>query len=52
MITVAGGKNAETIFAEALKNNDLQCPAAVMNSLALMNSAMAVNEYIKWASIG
>lgn len=50
VITAAGGKNAETLLAEALKGNELQCPAAVMNSLAAMKSGIAVNDYIRWSS--
>jgi HEAT repeat protein len=49
VITAVGGKTSEAILSESLKNNDLPCAAAVMNSLALMNSDIAVNEYIKWA---
>jgi hypothetical protein len=50
VITAVGGKTAETILAESLKNKDLPCAAAVMNALAGMNSQLAVNEYIAWAS--
>ena len=50
VISATGGKNKEVILAEALKNAEIPCAAAVMNSLALMNSHLAVNEYIKWAS--
>ena len=46
MISAVGGKTAETILAESLKNKDLPCAAAVMNTLALMKSQAAVNEYI------
>ena len=52
VITAVGGKTAETILAEALKNRDLPCAAAAMNALASMNSDVAVNEYITWASSG
>jgi HEAT repeat protein len=51
VITATGGKNAETILSESLKNKELPCAAAVMNALALMKSQIAVNEYITWASI-
>jgi HEAT repeat protein len=51
VISAVGGKTAETILAESLKNKDLPCAAAVMNTLALMKSQMAVNEYIMWASV-
>lgn len=51
VISAAGGKTAETILAESLKNKELPCAAAVMNELALLKSQMAVNEYITWASM-
>jgi len=50
VISATGGKTAEYILAESLKSKDLPCAAAVMNTLALMKSALAVNEYIFWAS--
>jgi HEAT repeat protein len=50
VISAVGGKTAETILAEALKNHDLPCAAAIMNTLAIMKSKTAVNEYIVWAS--
>jgi HEAT repeat protein len=50
VISAVGGKTAEAILAEALTNNDLPCAAAVMNDLALMQSDVAVNEYIKQAA--
>jgi HEAT repeat protein len=50
VITAVGGKTAETILAESLKNKDLPCAASVMNNLALMHSKTAVNEYITWSS--
>ena len=50
VISAVGGKTAETILAESLKNKELPCAAAVMNTLALMKSQIAVNEYITWAS--
>jgi HEAT repeat protein len=50
VISATGGMKAESILAESLKSKDLPCAAAVMNSLALMKSAVAVNEYIFWAS--
>jgi HEAT repeat protein len=52
VISAAGGKASETILAESLKSKDLPCAAAVMNTLALMNSQAAVNEYIAWSSNG
>lgn len=51
VISTAGGKSSESILAESLKDKDLQCPAAIMNTLALTNSQVAVNEYISWAKI-
>ncbi len=50
VITAVGGKTAESVLAEALKNYDLPCAASVMNTLASMKSHLAVNEYIVWAS--
>lgn len=50
VISAVGGNAAEGILAESLKNRDLPCAAAVMNSLALKKSQIAVNEYITWAS--
>ena len=52
VITAVGGKTAETILAEALKNRELPCATAAMNALASMRSAVAVNEYIGWAGSG
>ncbi len=51
VISAAGGNAAEAILAESLKDKNLQCPAAVMNTLAIMNSQVAVNEYISWATL-
>ena len=50
VITAVGGKTAETILTESLKNKELPCAAAVMNSLALSGSQLAVNEFIYWSS--
>jgi HEAT repeat protein len=50
VVTAVGGKTAETILAESLKYRDLPCAAAVMNTLAILKSQVAVNEYITWAS--
>jgi len=49
-ITAVGGKTGELILAESLKDRDLPCAAAVMNALASMESGIAVNDYILWAS--
>jgi HEAT repeat protein len=49
-INSIGGKSAESVLAESLKNRSLPCAAAVMNSLALMKSQIAVAEYINWSS--
>ena len=49
-ITAVGGETAEHILAESLKDRSLPCAASVMNALASMNSELAVNEYILWAS--
>ena len=50
VIVAVGGKDEETILAEALKNKDLPCATAAMNALAKIKSAAAVNEYIMWAA--
>jgi len=50
VIAAVGGKTAETVLAESLKNMDLPCATAVMNNLAIMKSQLAVNEYIAWSS--
>ncbi|MCX6329866.1 MAG: HEAT repeat domain-containing protein, partial [Bacteroidia bacterium] len=47
-LTSVGGRSAEKILAESLKEKDLPCAAAVMNALAGMKSKAAVNEYIAW----
>src|SRR4030042_3325088 len=49
-IRASGSKKAEAALAESLKNKELPCKAAVMNTLAGMKSQLAVNEYIQWAS--
>ncbi len=49
VISAVGGKTAEQVLAESLRNKDLPCAAAVLNDLALMKSQLAVGEYIKWA---
>ena len=50
-ITAIGGKTAEHILAESLKDSNLPCAAAVMNALASMKSQEAVNEYIYWTTV-
>jgi len=50
VITAVGGQTAENILAESLKNKVLPCAASVMNTLGLMKSQIAINEYIIWAS--
>jgi HEAT repeat protein len=50
-ITAIGGKTAEHILAESLKDKDLPCAAAVMNALASMKSKEAVSEYIYWTTV-
>ena len=52
VIAVSDPGSAEIILAEALKNKELPCAPAVMNHLAAKGSALAVNEYITWASAG
>ena len=50
VISSVGGSLAEKILSEALKNVKLPCAAAVMNTLALMKSDVAINEFIAWSS--
>jgi HEAT repeat protein len=50
VISSVGGKTAELVLSEALKNKALPCAASVMNVLALVRSEIAVNEFITWAS--
>ena len=50
VIAAIGGKTAENVLAESLKNKNLPCPSSVMNILAKMKSQAAVNEYILWSS--
>ncbi len=50
VIRSVGGRGAEEILAEALRNPDLPCAAGVMNALALMGSSLAVNDYIRFSS--
>jgi HEAT repeat protein len=49
-ITSIGGRIAEEVLAESLKNRELPCAAGIMNSLAVMKSQLAVNDYIYWSS--
>jgi HEAT repeat protein len=49
-ITSVGGKAAETVLSEALKDKELPCAAPVMNYLAGIGSDIAVNEFIAWSS--
>jgi HEAT repeat protein len=51
VILSAGGKNAEAILAEAIKNRGLPCVAGVLNALASLNSAAAINDYLDWATV-
>jgi HEAT repeat protein len=51
VILKTGGKNAETILAEAIKDRGLPCVAGVMNALASLNSSIAVKDYIDWATV-
>jgi HEAT repeat protein len=50
VISSAGGKTAEIVLSEALKDKALPCAASVMNVLASVRSDIAVNEFISWAS--
>jgi HEAT repeat protein len=49
-ISAVGGKTAENILSESLKDHTLPCSAAVMNALAAMKSAQAVKEFVAFAS--
>jgi HEAT repeat protein len=49
-ISAVGGKTAENILSESLRDRTLQCSAAVMNALALMKSSIAIDEFIAFAS--
>ncbi len=50
VIAAAGGQSAEKILAASLTDATLPCAASVMNTLAAMNSGLAVNDYLKLAS--
>jgi HEAT repeat protein len=50
VISSVGGKLAEAVLSEALMDHSLPCPAGVMNTLALMKSDIAINEFIYWSS--
>jgi HEAT repeat protein len=50
VISSVGGKLAENVLSNALKDATLPCAASVMNTLALMKSDMAINEFISWSS--
>jgi HEAT repeat protein len=50
VIGAVGGKQAEKVLSESLKDKNLPCAASVMNILAVMKSEIAVNEFIVWAS--
>lgn len=50
VIGAVGGKLAETVLSESLKDKNLPCASAVMNNLASMKSELAVKEFISWSS--
>jgi HEAT repeat protein len=52
VFTAVGGPAAEKILAESLRDKDLLCAASVMNTLASMNSEIAVNDFITWSKSG
>lgn len=52
VIGTVGGKDAEAVLSESLKDKTISCAAAIMNTLALMKSAAGVNEFISWSSSG
>jgi len=43
------GATAEKILSDALSDANLPCAASVMNTLASMNSELAVNQFITWS---
>lgn len=49
-IVKTGSGSVESVLAASLKNKELACPAAVMNALAEMKSALATSEFIAWAT--
>lgn len=50
VIGAIGGKLADKVLSESLKDKSLLCAAAVMNILAGMKSDLAVSEFIAWTS--
>jgi len=46
VISSVGGAMSEKVLSEALKNVSLPCAAGVMNALAVMQSDIAINEFI------
>jgi hypothetical protein len=50
VINAVGSKLAEVVLSESLKDKALPCAASVMNTLAMMRSQIAVNEYIEWSA--
>jgi HEAT repeat protein len=52
VISAAGGPAAERILTDALKNDALPCAASVINTLAILKSEKAVNDYIDWLAKG
>lgn len=50
VIQSVGGTDAENVLSEVLRDIELPCAAAVMNTLAAMKSQAAVSEFISWSS--
>lgn len=50
VIGSVGGKKAEIVLAESLKDRNLPCAVSVMNTLAAMKSDLAINEFIAWSA--
>lgn len=48
VVSSVGGTLAEKVLSDALKDKKLPCAAAAMNTLAAMQSDIAVNEFIAW----
>jgi HEAT repeat protein len=49
VIVAAGGSQAEKVLSESLKDRALPCAASAINSLAIMKSSLALDEFIFWS---
>lgn len=50
VLASVNGTASEKILSEALSDPNLPCAASVMNTLASVNSELAVNHFITWSS--